>query len=209
MNLKKFTRRLPRLNLIIGKKQIIVAGLTLVLGVAIYVNYLYASSNNLTDTDLTEGAGLTEVDTESDSGTVNYGDAAFVSGGSAVETTSVLSPEAEAYFAQARLDKQESRDEAKEFLAAMYGGGDATGDALAVMAQDAAALTNYIESETKIETLLKAQGFSEVLCYLSDRGANIIVRTDGLVAEDAAKIKAALLSEVSVAAENITIVEIN
>ncbi len=203
MGIKRIIRRLPRLNLIIGKKQIVIAGLTLILGTAIYINYLAVGADMVKPAD----DGISALD----AGT-NYGDAAFVSGGQATEfidVSSNLSPEIEAYFAKARLDKQESRDEAKEFMAAMYNGGDETGEYLEVLARDATQIKNYIESETKIETLLRAMGFDEVLCYLSDKGANIIVRTNGLEAEDAAKIKSTLLSEIEVLSENITIVEIN
>lgn len=199
MNIKKIMRKFPRFNMVIGKKQIIITGLTLILGIAIYVNYVYISGNNFTASE----------NKDSDS-QVYYGDAAFVSKdlnniSADSETADVIAE----YFAKARLDVRESRDEAKEFLAAMYNGGDVTSEEMEVLARDASSMSDYIESEAKIENLLVAQGFSEVLCYLSDRGANIIVRTNGLDAVGAAKIKNTLLSEVSVAAENITIVEIN
>lgn len=185
--------RLPKLSVFIGKKQIVIASLTLVLGAAVWVNYLYAHSPK---EDL-----LAE----------NYGDTQFVSGGKLTDNKAPASSAnlTDSYFAQARIDKQAARDEAKEFLTAMYGGGDSAPEELAVISRDAAALSGYIESEAKVETVLKAQGFDDVLCYLSDKGANIIVRTDGLQPEDAAKIKDALLSEVELAAENITIVEIH
>ena len=83
-----------------------------------------------------------------------------------------------------------------------------TKDELAVVAQDAQQLTDLMEAENKIETTLKAQGFEDVLCYLSDNSANIIVKSHGLDTAQAAQIKSALLSEVEVAGENITIVEV-
>lgn len=201
-----------RLNLIIGKKQIILACLTVLLGVAIYVNYLAASgssietSNNSAVVDDTAG---------------NYGDVQFVSSDSKdvsadIEGLNQSEPasaeidvsSSDEYFAQARLDKQASRDEAVEMLKSMYSGGDSTADELAVIAQDAIQLGGYIESETKIENLLKAQGFSDALCYLTDSNANIIVKTTGLDKAQAAVIKSTLLSEIQIPAENITIVEI-
>ena len=119
------------------------------------------------------------------------------------------SADSEAYFAQARLDKQSSREEAAEVLQSMYQGGDLTQEELSVVAVDATKLGGYIESETKIESLLKAQGFEDALCYLSDGSANIIVKTDGLDAAGAAKIKSTLLSEVELSNDQITIVEVN
>ena len=194
--------KLRRINLIIGKKQIIIVGLTLILGVAIYINYLIG--NNMTSDspvsteDGAENAGV-------------YGEEQFVSANGethpSADQVSVGSG-ADAYFAQARLDKMESRADALEVLQSIYAGGDSTDTELAVFAQDAASLTGYIESESKIENMLRAQGFEDVLCYLSDNGASVIVRTDGLDTAQAAQIKNALLSEVDIPAEKITILEI-
>ena len=83
-----------------------------------------------------------------------------------------------------------------------------TKDELTVVEKNAKTLSDRMNSESKIETMLKAQGFADALCYLSDSGANIIVKTNGLDAAGAAKIKNALLSEVEVASDNITIVEV-
>ena len=191
-----------RINLIIGKKQIIIVGLTLILGVAIYINYL-VGTNMTSDTPVS-------ADDKSQSAGV-YGEEQFVSMNGDTRPTSdnvSVYTDAEAYFAQARMDKQESRAEAIEVLQSIYAGGDSTETELAVIAQDAVALTGYIESESKIENVLRAQGFDDVLCYLSENGASIIVKTDGLNTAQAAQIKNALLSEVDIPAEKITILEI-
>lgn len=180
---------MKRINLIIGKKQLVIAGLTVLLGAAVAVNF---AMNNSAKKDLVQPAA--EV-----SGT-NYGEAELVS--------SDLS-DSEAYFAQARLDKQASRDEAAEVLRTMYQGGDLTTDELSMVADDAVQLSSLIESENKIETLLKAQGFEDVLCYLGDDTANIIVKTSALDPAGAAKIKSTLLSEYEVSSDGITIVEVN
>lgn len=181
-----------RFNLIIGKKQIVIASLTVLLGAAVAVNFAVQSGKKNVSDRSTPVSGT--------AASANYGDTAYVSnkntGGS------------DAYFAKARLDKQQSRDEAAQVLATMYQGGDMTTDELSTVAANAMDLSSIIESEGRIETLLKAQGFSDALCYLSGNGANIIVKTDGLDAVGAAKIKSTLLSEVQVASDNITIVEV-
>lgn len=178
---------MKRLNVIIGKKQIVIASLTVLLGAAVAVNFAIGSGKKATvkpDTQVSAGA---------------YGDTSFVS--------NTLS-DGEAYFAKARLDKQQSRDEAAQVLAGMYQGGDMTVDELTVVESNAKLLSDRMNSEVKIETMIKAQGFADALCYLSDSGANIIVKTNGLDAAGAAKIKNALLSEVDVPNDNITIVEV-
>ena len=189
-----------RINLIIGKKQIILAGLTVLLGAAIYVNYLYSSSNAVKTSDKTA---------ESTAEAGNYGDVRFVSGEvSDGKEITVASTDSDEYFAKARLDKKQSRDESIEVLQSFYYGGDSTEEELAVIAEDVLEVSGYIETETKVENLLKAQGFSEALCYLSADSANVIVKTAGLDTAQAAQIKSTLLGEIAVPAENITIVEI-
>lgn len=196
----------PRINLILGKKHLVAAGLALVLAVGLYANFAIgsnvsnksASGDNYGDTRLVSNdSSKTQASDGKDSDIV----ATSAKGG---DTAS----DSEEYFAKARIDKQASREEAKETLKSIYGGGDMTKDELAVVAQDAKQLTDLMEAENKIETTLKAQGFEDVLCYLSDNSANIIVKSQGLDTAQAAQIKSALLSEVEVAGENITIVEV-
>ena len=178
---------MKRLNLIIGKKQLVIASLTVLLGAAVAVNFAVS------------GAKKKVVEPSTPVGvTANYGDTSYVSNLTGTD----------AYFAQARLDKQQSRDEAAQVLAAMYNGGDMTLDELSTVSANAQNLSAMIESEGRIETLLKAQGFADALCYLSDNGANVIVKTSGLDAVGAAKIKSTLLSEVDIASDSITIVEV-
>lgn len=202
-----FVMRRPRINLILGKKHLVAAGLALVLAVGLYANFAIgsnvsgksASGDNYGDTRLVSN----ENDNTSKSSGKNDSDIV-----SASANTEKVTDSSEEYFAKARIDKQASREEAKETLKSIYGGGDMTKDELAVVAQDAQQLTDLMEAENKIETTLKAQGFEDVLCYLSDNSANIIVKSQGLDTAQAAQIKSALLAEVEVAGENITIVEV-
>ena len=197
-----FIMKRPRINLILGKKHLVAAGLALVLAVGLYANFAIGSSadgknvsgDNYGDTRLVSN------DTDKDSD--------IVAPAAKSDIRSDSASDSEEYFAKARIDKQASREEAKETLKSIYGGGDMTKDELAVVAQDAKQLTDLMEAENKIVTTLKAQGFEDVLCYLSDNSANIIVKSSGLDTAQAAQIKSALLSEVEVAGENITIVEV-
>lgn len=179
---------MKRLNVILGKKQLVAAGLTVLLGTAVAVNFIYSGSGKKKD--------LTE---PSEEVSATYGEADLVS----------MNADSDAYFAQARLDKQTSREEAAEVLQSMYQGGDLTKDELAAVEVDAVKMGGYIESENRIESMLKAQGFEDALCYLSDTSANVIVKTPGLDAAGAAKIKSALLAEAELTNDQITIVEVN
>lgn len=202
-----FVMRRPRINLILGKKHLVAAGLALVLAVGLYANFAIGSnvSSKSTSGDNYGDTRLVSNENDNTSKSPDKKDSDIVS---ASANTEKVADSSEEYFAKARIDKQASREEAKETLKSIYGGGDMTKDELAVVAQDAQQLTDLMEAENKIETTLKAQGFEDVLCYLSDNSANIIVKSQGLDTAQAAQIKSALLSEVEVAGENITIVEV-
>lgn len=184
---------MKRLNMIIGKKQLVIASLAVVLGAA-------AAINIAVQTGKKDG-----VQPAQQVGGASYGETTLVSKDL---TTGTASGSTDAYFASARLEKQQARDEAAQVLAVMYQGGDMTGGELETVAQNAKEMSATIESENAVETILKAQGFEDALCYISDKGANIIVKTSGLDAAGAAKIKSALLSEVEVSSDKITIVEV-
>lgn len=180
---------MKKLNLIIGKKQIILACLTLILGIAVYMNYALASKG---EEDITAQDTMAE-STEA----ANYGDVAFVSSEGESD-----------YFAQVRLTRMTSRDEAVETLSAILNGGDLSDEETAAYTNEAVTLSKLSESEGRIESLIKAQGFDDCVVYLNGSTANIVVRTDGLVSEEAAQIKDILLTEVTIPAENIRIFEV-
>ena len=176
-------------SLIIGKKQILLAAMTLVLGLAIYINYAYTAS----------GAKIKETDVVNNQ-SVNYGESQLVS----KDTT-------DDYFAKARIDRTTSRDEAVQTLKSIIGGGDATEEERKTASEQAQTMTGLMETESKVESLVKAAGFKDCVVYLDGTNANIVVKTgskDGLMASEAAKIKDILLSEVSVANENIRIYDV-
>ena len=179
-------------TVIIGKKQIILACLTLILGIAVYLNYAFSGAG----LEFTTSNAMTSTDSTSDAGE-NYGDAEFVS---AEQTTD--------FFAQARIDKMTKRDEAVQTLQAMLGGGDLTEDEMTAMQQEAVQVSKLVESENVVESLVKAQGFQDCIVYLDNDSAKIVVKTNGLIPAEAAQIKDALLSEIQVPAENITIFEV-
>ena len=173
-------------TMIIGKKQIILAGLTLILGAAVYINYAFSS-----------GGSKLQKTSKIENQAANYGEAQLVNGDSADD-----------YFSKARIDRMNSRDEAVETLKSIMNGGDSTKEEQAVASQDAATLTGLMQTESKVEDLIKAAGFEDCVVYLDGQNANIVVKSEGLDDSGAAKIKDILLSEVDVANENIRIFDV-
>lgn len=190
-------------TVIIGKKQIIMTCLTLMLAIAVYINY--ASAPKITkDGEIIETAEMGD--------SVNYGDTEFVNnidGSAEPVNADADTPENGAdYFAQARLDKMNNRDEAVQTLQTIIGGGDLTEDELVINALDAVEVSKLIESEGTIESLVKAQGFEDCVAYLDGETAKVVIKTEGLDKAQAASVKEIIMGETEVSAENIRIFEV-
>lgn len=187
-------------NFIIGKKQIVLSALILILGGAIYVNYLYGNQEgNLPVAEtMNQMQESTLSGEESEGDTVkNYGDTQLVNG--TIEDT---------YFEEVALEKTKSRDEAVETVKSVLENAEASEEEIAQATAKIVALSQQISQENKIEGLIKAKGFENCVVYLGEDSANVVVKTDGLTVEEAAQIKNIILSEKEVAQENISITEV-
>ena len=187
-----------KMSVILGKKQIVLASLVTILGIAVYLNYVFTDTGNF---DL-----LTASQSDS-SATENYGEAQLT-GAEPVEETTVESSGESDYFTSARLERRKARDEAIETLAQTLGAEEMTDDEKELAAEKALAVSAQIESENKIETLVKAKGFAECLAYVDADSARVIVRTDGLTAETANQIKNIIIEETGLSAEDVSVGEI-
>ena len=183
-----------KMNVIVGKKQIVLSVLVLALGVAVYLNYQYSQVGG-DEFPITDAANASAEVVGEDAGEA----------GEELEETY-----GEAYFAEAKLSRSQSRDEAVEALAAMLGEAELDSSQKAELALEAAALAKSIETEGKIENLIKAKGFEECMVYYDTQKVDIIVKSEseGLSDEQVAQIQDVVLAEVDLSAENIRIVEV-
>lgn len=173
-----------KMKVTVRKGQIVLAALVLALGVAVYLNWNYTKGDDYiasggTSVD-TEGAGDAEE-------TANYGDA---------------------YFVEARLSRTQSRDEAMDALKYMLEDTSLDSEAMAGLTEQATALAKSIETEGKIENIIKAKGFLECMVYIGENKVDVIVQSNGLTDSEAAQIMDAVLSEVTIPEGNISIIEI-
>lgn len=186
-------------SIIIGKRQIVLSCLTAMLAIAVYINYTMSDNNLKVITPTSEIAGNQN----------HYGDTEFVNAQADDEQdTPVNAQGTEDFFAKARLEKTTNRDEAVQTLQMIMGGGDLTDNEIITTALGAVEVSNLIQCEGKIESLIKSQGFSDCVVYLDSESAKVVVKSDGLEAADAALIKDIILGEVSISSENIRIFEV-
>ena len=192
------------MNMIIGKKQIVLASLVAALGAAVYLNYQFA------DVDGEYIASSANTDSKQEE---NYGDAAFVDSKTAAEyhlTTGeavVLADNSE-YFSEAKLTRSKSRDEAVAALKTMLSDEALTLEQKSALTSQATEYAEAIEAEGKIENLLKAKGFQECMVYYDVEKVDVILRAEDLLEEQVTQIRDIILEETDVQVQNISIVPV-
>lgn len=148
-----------------GKKQLVLASLVLALGAAVYLNWQFTGTNKL------------PVGEES-SGTTSQLGAAQLVNNAYVETVSddlrQKSSSGDA-FAQARLDRQNARDEAIELLDDVLESVEADAQAKQAAVEQASVIAKDILKETNVENLLKAKGYEDSVAYLSEGQCSVVV----------------------------------
>ncbi|MDR1132155.1 MAG: SpoIIIAH-like family protein [Oscillospiraceae bacterium] len=114
------------------------------------------------------------------------------------------------YFAEARLTRQQSRDEALELLKTAAASETASQETIDGAMNAIAAMASYSMMETQIENLLLAKSFAECVAFISAEGVTLAVPSpaDGLAAEDVARITDAIVAETSFTPTQIKIIEV-
>ena len=183
--------------------------------IAVYLNWQYARSD--VPTELPDNAAmvaaeaedvpvqaqtvLDELPTEAEavsSANKNYGEAQLVS---------VASDSGAKFFEQARLKRQKAHDEAMDSI--KKSSSLSAEEKKEYTAQMTANLED-LNAENEIETLIKAKGFADCLCFLQSGRADLTVMTSGepLTAAQVAQIRDVVLNKSTVTAQNITVVEV-
>lgn len=183
------------------KRNLVVLTVLVFVGVAVYLNWRYASELPVSGKSDETGKVLGQSTLVSSDG----GGAEAVDGGAdlAGDQGSVN------YFATARLTRQQARDSALALLreAAETGGEDT--DAAAAASESIQVLAGYAIAEAQIENLVIAKGYKDCVAFMGDGGISVVVDAgeDGLQAVDAARITEIVLSETDYTAGEIKILE--
>ncbi len=182
----------------LGKKQVIFGVLVVALGLAVYLNYHFATQAPLPT------AGKTTTTTTAK----NLGDSKFVGATLAADKTKLTTKTTAEYFSSARKNRTAARDEAVEIIEDILAQPTVTDELSKQASAKLAELTDAIKQESDIETLLAAKGFSESLVFIDGDTAHVTVRSPKLTAEQTVQILDVVTSHTSVLAEKVNIVAI-
>ena len=151
------------MNMIIGKKQIVMASLVAVLGLAVFVNWYYSGES--ADSDSLAVDASQSIESSSVEGTSEDQNAAA---------------DPSEYFANAKLTRSAARDEAVETLQAVIASCDQSSEAAKTAVQELSSLNAVILLETDIESLVTAKVGGECICNIKEGGIEVIVPKDNL-----------------------------
>ena len=173
------------------KRNITIAAVLLCVCAAVYLNWSY-NNNRLYDAD----AALSDMRTEETS--------------APAETPSAADVMVSDYFAQARLTRQQSRDEALQLLQAAATSQSASQETIDGAMSTIAAMASFSMVETQVENLLLAKNFAECVAFMSTDGVTIAVPApeEGLSAEEVARITDTIIAETNYIASQIRIIEV-
>ncbi len=173
---------------VLGKGQLTVAVMLVALGAAIWLNAKYLPS----DTKYLGEASYVGNTTEQD----------------AVQTSAKGESKKEDYFTKAKEDREKARKEACETIEETIKNDKLTDadkkSALAKIEEIGA----RIESESNIETLLKAKGFEKALAIMTDTGISVVVKSEGLTSAQTMQIQDIITEQTTITLENIKIIPI-
>ena len=180
--------------------------------VAVYLNWQYARTGIGVDEEAVNVSAVSqetvpvtdELMTEAEavsSANKNYGEAQLVS---------VANDAGAKFFEEARLKRQKAHDEAMDTIQKTLKTSGLSAEEKKGYTQQLTSNLEDLNAENEIETLVKAKGFADCLCFLQSGRADLTVMTSGdaLTAAQVAQIRDIVLSKSEVTAQNITVVEV-
>ncbi|NCC68300.1 MAG: SpoIIIAH-like family protein [Clostridia bacterium] len=172
------------------KKQIIIiAAVVLCVCAAVYLNMSYNNQSNGEDA---------------------FADSALANAKSEEEAQASAEDYLSEYFAEARLTRQQSRDEAMELLEQAASADTASQETIDGAMNSIAAMASYSMQETQIENLILAKNFADCVAFMSADGITLAVPApaEGLSTEDVAKIVDCIVNETDYTAAQVRIIEV-
>lgn len=186
----------------IKKRHVVLATLVLALSSAVFVNW-----------QLSDGEQIEFSSTSRELGAVTYVNA---DGGSSADEVAVnaepddngggLTTQQIEFFATSRTERQKTQDEVKTMAMQVVEAIDSSDEAKEEAVEQLNKLEDILLSQNRVETTLKAKGFSECLCCLSETSCTVIVPNSEIEDNSVLIIKACVDEVADLPFDNISIV---
>ena len=180
----------------IKKRHIVLAAMILALGAAVYLNWQYADAGSLI------------APTAKELGEVAYVNAEAEATEDEVKAASKEQSDNASYFAQAKIERQQSQDTAVNLAKEVLTLTESTDEAKTEAVKQLSDMENRFLAQSNIEGVLKAKGFSECVCFISEEGCSVAVKSSELKDNSPLIIKDAVQSQYETDFNDITIIEV-
>lgn len=178
------------------KRGAIYGVITLLLCLAIYLNWSYVGAPDELLAAQDSTAAVAQEDAEQD----------LEAGEDAADASETSSGD---YFTSSRLSREQARDEAISILKETAESESVEAEAKEQASAQIAVLAENSVTEARVENLIRAKGYNDVVVMLGNDSVNVVVASPegGLQSSDAMVIKEIIVSETQMTADQIKIVE--
>jgi stage III sporulation protein AH len=143
-------------------------------------------------------------------GTKNLGNTVLVDNEvSNADAEAQADAEGDSFFAVSVINREKTRDEAMAVLQSIADSADAMPDAKEEAMLSISAMVDDMKAEANIEMLVKSKGFEECVAVISGEKCSVIVKTEGLLADEVARILEIATEQSGLPATGINIIEKN
>ena len=196
MNFKKVLNTIGDFFKKMGKRNLIIAGAVIMIGLAVYVNWIFFAGDNKDDSfDYDQSAGMN----------TNYG--TTLGTGSNTGDQNSTSADANSYFSSVQVSRQKARDEALEVLNSVVDNDNATDQVKAEAVAEIRQIASEMENEAKIESLIKTKGYAQCVAVISGENVSIVLQHEGeLSAAALAQINAIVYEQTGISPAGISII---
>lgn len=178
----------------IGKKNLVIVGAVVLIGVAVLVNWMIFKDEGGFTYDGGDGPVGVLDNTKDPTSDEN-------------ESGNVTDTSTESYFSSVQVSRQRARDEALEVLSAVIDNQNATEAVKAEAAAEMAQISLEMQQEANIESIIISKGFERCIAVISDGAASIVVKcAETLTPAQLAQINTVVYEQAGIEPINISIV---
>lgn len=186
----------------IKKRHIVLASMVLALSAAVFLNWQLSGNSIISETESRELGVATYVNRS----VTATSDEAVVRNIN-TESESELSDEQTEYFTNTRVERQKTQDEVISLAKQVLELAESSEEAMEESAEQLSELEDNLLSQNRIESTLKAKGFSECLCWIDNSSCTVIVPKEDMNDNSALVIMDCVSKVADLPFENISIVE--
>jgi len=170
----------------IGKRNLIIVGAVLLIGVAVCLNWVLFADADKDGYDYNEGAGAAGDEVNDN------------------KTSEVL-----AYFASTQVSRDRARDEALAVLQNVVDSSDTDSAEKNQALEDIATMAANIEAEANIEAMVMAKGFEQCVAIINEGMCTVVVMSEGLLPNQMSQINEIVYEQKGIKPVNIKYIEKN